>query len=146
MTAYGTDATIAAGNHFSLSVTVTPHAGVHVYAPGAADYRIIALKLDPQPFLKILPVKYPASEIYFFKPLNERVPTYQKPFTLVQDVVLDGAPSSQAMYRGKESLTLTGTLDYQACDDKICFNLTAVPLSWTVALRPLDSQRAAPTQ
>jgi peroxiredoxin len=143
MMAYGSDATIAAGNHFSLSVTITPHAGVHVYAPGAADYRIISLKLDLQPFLKILPVKYPASETYFFKPLNERVPTYQKPFTLVQDIVLDGALQSQAAYRGKESLTITGTLEYQACDDKVCFTPTAVPVSWTVALRPLDTQRAA---
>ena len=76
------------------------------------------------------------------KPLNERVPVYQKTFTLVQDVVLDGALSSQAAYRGKESMTIAGTLEYQACDDKICFNQTAIPVSWTIALRPLDTQRA----
>ena len=142
MTAYGSDATIAAGNRFSLSVNIAPHKGVHVYAPSASGYRIVELKLDAQPFLKVLPTKYPASEIYYFKPLNERVPVYQKPFTLVQDVVLDGALSSQAAYRGKESITIAGTLEYQACDDKICFNPAAVPVSWTVALRPLDTQRA----
>ena len=29
-------------------------------------------------------MSYPESEPYVFKPLNERVPVYQKPFTLVQ--------------------------------------------------------------
>ena len=109
-------------------------------------YRIVTLKIEPQPFLKILPVKYPPSQMYFFKPLNERVPTYQKPFTLVQDVVLDGAPSSQAAYRGKDSLTIAGTLEYQACDDKLCFNPATVPLSWTFVLKPLDTQRSARPQ
>jgi len=32
---------------------------------------------------------------------------------------------------------ITGTLEYQACDDKLCYNPTSVPLSWTVALTPL---------
>ena len=146
MTVYGSDATIAAGNRFSLSVRVAPHAGVHVYAPGASGYRIVGLKVEAQSFLKVLTLKYPASEIYHFKPLDERVPVYQKPFTLVQDVVLDGARDSQSAYRGKESITIAGTLEYQACDDKICFNPAAVPVSWTVALRPLDTQRAAPSQ
>ena len=146
MTAYGSDTTIAAGNRFSLSVNIVPHPGVHVYAPGASGYRIIGLKLEAQPFLKVLPAKYPASEIYYFKPLNERVPIYQKPFTLVQDVVLDGALQSQAAYRGKDSITIAGTLEYQACDDKICFNPAVVPVSWAVALRPLDTQRVTRPQ
>jgi hypothetical protein len=90
-----------------------------------------------QPFVRLLPVSYPSSEIYFFKPLNERVPVYQKPFRLVQEVVLEGHPEAQAAFRGRESLTVTATLDYQACDDKICFNPVSVPLSWTVSLRPL---------
>jgi len=146
MTSYGSDAVIAAGNHFSLSVDIVPHARMHVYAPGADGYRIVTLKIEPQAFLRILPVKYPPLEMYFFKPLKERVPIYQKPFTLAQDVVLDGAPSSQAAYRGKDSLTIAGTLEYQACDDKLCFNPATVPLSWTFVLKPLDTQRAARPQ
>ena len=82
-------------------------------------------------------MRYPASEIYVFKPLNERVPVYQKPFTLVQDVIPEVTPEAQAAFRGTNSLTITGTLEYQACDDKLCYNPTSVPLSWTVALTPL---------
>jgi hypothetical protein len=34
--------------------------------------------------------------------------------------------------------TITGALEYQACDDKVCFNPARVPLSFTITLKPLD--------
>jgi len=92
----------------------------------------------------VLPVQYPSAQIYIFKPLNERVSVFQKPFTLVQEVILEGTPQAQASLRGKENLTLTGSLDYQACDDKQCFNPISVPLSWTLTLRPLVRERPNP--
>jgi peroxiredoxin len=137
ITTYPSDAAVAPGNRFSIAVDVQPRARIHVYAPGARDYRVIALNIAPQPYIRLLPVTYPQSEIYFFKPLNERVPVFQKPFRLVQEVVLEGTAAAQASYVGKDSVTLTGTLDYQACDDAICFNPVSLPLSWTVSLRPL---------
>jgi peroxiredoxin len=141
VTTYPSDAAVAAGNRFALVLELAPRRGTHLYAPGASGYKVIALTVAPQPFVRVLPLKYPASEIYFFKPLNERVPVYQKPFRLVQEVVLEGQPQAQQAFRGKDSLTITGTLDYQACDDRECFNPTSVPLTWTVALRPLVTQR-----
>ena len=78
------------GNRFSLALDVSPHARIHVYAPGAASYRPIAVTIAPQPFVQLRPLQYPPSEIYFFKPLNERVPVYQKPFRLIQEVLLEG--------------------------------------------------------
>lgn len=137
VTTYTTDREIAPGNRFSIVLEITPKPGVHVYAPGAENYRIVSLDIPSQPFLRADAMTYPASEIYHFKPLDERVPVYQKPFRLVRELVLDGQPQAQAAYRGKDSLTITGTLEYQACDDRICFNPVALPLSWTVGLRPL---------
>jgi peroxiredoxin len=141
---YPSDSAVAAGNRFAVAVQVEPHAGVHVYAPGATGYRVIGLTITPQPFVRVLPPTYPKSEIYFFKPLNERVPVFQKPFTLVQELVLEGTPPAQAAFKGKESLTLKGSLDYQACDDKTCFNPVSLPLTWTIELRALVTER--PTQ
>jgi hypothetical protein len=141
ITTYPSDPAVAAGNRFALALTIQPHPNMHVYAPGAENYRAIALTIAPQPFVRVLPLKYPVSEIYLFKPLNERVPIYRKPFTLVQEVVLEGTPQAQAALRAKQSLTLTGTFDYQACDDKVCFNPASVPLSWTLTLRPLVFER-----
>ena len=148
VTTFPTNDVIAAGNRFSLVLDVTPRRGMHVYAPGASGYRVITATIAPQSFVRLSSLSYPASETYHFTPLNERVPVYQKPFSLVQDVVLDGDLKTQAALRGQESLTINGTLEYQACDDKICYNPVSVPLSWTVKLRPLVMQRpsAAPRE
>jgi hypothetical protein len=81
-------------------------------------------------------MEYPASEIYFFEPLKERVPVYQKPFRLLQEVVVEATPDAQAAWKGKDALTVRGVLEYQACDDKICYNPVTVPLSWSLKLRP----------
>ena len=110
-------------------------------APKNLGYRVISLKLDPHPQIHVLPVQYPVSEIYYFKPLKERVPVFQKPFQLVQELLLDGTPASQEALRGKEDLTLTGTLQYQACDDRICYNPVSVPLSWKLSLRNIIRER-----
>ena len=143
VTAYPSDAAVAPGNRFSLVVEVAPRPRLHVYAPGAekSGYRVISLKLDPHPQVHVLPMQYPASEIYNFKPLKERVPVFQKPFRLVQEVLLDGTPASQEALRGKEELALTGTLQYQACDDRICYNPVSVPLSWKLSLRNIIRER-----
>ena len=138
---YPSDSSVAPGNRITLAFEIQPHRDIHVYAPGASSYRIVSVGLAPQPFVRTLPLKYPASEIYFFKPLDERVPVYRKPFTLLQEVIVEGTREAQAALKGKETVTLSGTLDYQACDDKVCFNPASVPFAWTLALRPLVFER-----
>ncbi len=144
LTTYPSDAAVAAGNRVTLALDITPKPGMHVYAPGATGYRVVHLRLDEQPFVRTYAMAYPPSEIYFFAPLNERVPVYQKRFTLLQEVLIEGTSQAQAALRGKETLTLTGTLEYQACDDKVCYNPAEVPLSWTVAVRRLVTERPLP--
>jgi alkyl hydroperoxide reductase subunit AhpC len=133
--AYPSDASVSLGTRFSLVLDVTPKRGMHVYAPGALSYRVIDLNIEPQPHVRTMPIRYPASEIYHFKPLNERVPVYQKPFTLHMEVVPDATAEARKALSGKSELVITGTLDYQACDDKICYNPVSLPLSWRLALR-----------
>ena len=133
--AYPSDASAAPGTRFSLVVDITPKRGIHVYAPGAAGYRVIAVNITPQPYVRMLPVRYPASEIYNFVPLNERVAVYRKPFTLQVEVVPEATAEARKGLTGKTELVMTGTLEYQACDDKICYNPVSIPLSWKIALR-----------
>jgi len=144
LTTYVSDQTVAAGNRFALVLEIEPKRGMHVYAPGASSYRVIALTITPQPFVRVEPVKYPPSEIYHFRPLNERVPVYQKRFTLLQEIVLEGTPQAQAALRGRDTLAVNGTLAYQACDDKLCYNPASLPLSWTMSLQPLVTERPRP--
>jgi hypothetical protein len=141
LTTYPSNAGVAPGDRTSLVIEIQPGDGMHVYAPGAEGYKVIALTMAPQPFVRILPLQYPPSEIYVFVPLDERIPVYQKPFTLRQELVLDDRPEARAAFRGKPSLTVTATLSYQACDDKICFSPATVPLTWTVPLESAAGRR-----
>jgi len=138
------DPAIGVGSRFHLALDITPKPGMHVYAPGAGDsgYRVIGLALDAPSFLRVLPPEYPESEVYYFEPLDERVPVYQEPFRLVQEVVVEGDQESSAQIAEIDALTLTGRLDYQACDDRVCYDPASVPLSWTLTVSPLDRRRA----
>jgi peroxiredoxin len=133
---YPTDSVVALGDRFAIALEITPLENIHIYAPGAEKYRVVTVEIEPQPFVRLLPIQHPASEIYFFETLNERVPVYQKPFTLVQEVVPESSREARAAFEGKDTLTLTGSLEYQACDDRLCYNPVSVPLFWTVQLKP----------
>ena len=112
----------------TLTFDVAPRRRIHVYAPGA-EYQVVSVKLDTQPGVTAKKLEYPPSEIYLFEPTSEMVPVYQKPFTLKQVVTVN-----PAVLKGKNTLTLSGTLDYQACDDKVCFKPNAIPFKLSVDL------------
>jgi len=144
VTSYATDEVAALGTHFSLVLDVTPGARVHVYAPGARDYRPVTIRVEPQPGLLVKVPRYPKSEDYFFKPLNEHVPVYQHAFRIMQDVTLDPSREGTAALKDVTSLTINGRFEYQACDDRVCFAPQSVPLSWTIGVKPLDRERPKP--
>jgi peroxiredoxin len=142
ITTYVSDQIVAPGTLFSVVADVTPKAGMHVYAPGRHSYRVIELRLDSQPFLLTRALQYPPSEIYHFVPLDERVEVYQKPFRLIQDLSLSAAADARKALASVTDMTITGTLEYQACDASTCYLPTRVPLSHRVDVRPLDTARA----
>ena len=144
LTAYPSDPLVTVGTRFSIAVEIVPNPDIHVYAPGAEQmgYRVIGLTMAPVPHVRFEPVEFPASEIYHFEPLDERVRVYQQPFMLLQEVVVSGAAEVEEALAGLDALTLTGTLDYQACNDELCFDPVSVPLSFTLDLDALDRQRA----
>ena len=143
LTAYPSNTSVTVGSRFSIAVEIEPNPGIHVYAPGAEamGYRVVSLNLRPVPHVRFEPVEFPASEIYHFEPLDERVPVYQRPFTLLQEAVVAATPETEEALAQLDALTLSGTFDYQACDDRLCFEPVAVPLSFTLDLELLDRQR-----
>jgi peroxiredoxin len=142
-TTYLSDPVAAPGTIFSLVADVTPKPGMHVYAPGAHSYQVVRVSVDPQPVLVTRPATYPASEMYLFEPLNERVEVYQQPFRLVLDLSLSAAPEARKALAALDRMTITGTLEYQACSDTVCYLPQRIPLSYTIGVRPLDTERPA---
>jgi DsbC/DsbD-like thiol-disulfide interchange protein len=119
--------TVKAGAKVSLFVDVMPDAGIHVYAPGAKDYQPIAVTITPRAEVTIGQTVYPKSEMWSFD--GESVPVFQKPFRLTREVTI--AKSAKAGTK----LTVTGRVDYQACDDRVCFIPASLPVSWTIDVK-----------
>ena len=143
LTAYPSNPNITVGTRFSVAVDIEPNENMHLYAPGAEQmgYRVVGLTLAEVPHIRFEPVEFPESEIYHFEPLDERVPVYQQPFTLLQEAVVSGEPEAAEALAEIDAVTLSGTLDYQACDDTLCFDPVSVPLSFTLDVETLDRQR-----
>lgn len=138
VTAGVSDSRVAPGERVSLVFDVTPRPGMHVYAPGKHTYQVVGVQVDPQPWSRAHAVSYPAPEIYHFKPLDERVEVYLKPFRLVQDLTILATPEAQKLLAGQTSLTVSGRLQYQACDDRLCYSPQSVPVQWTLELKALE--------
>jgi hypothetical protein len=134
------DRDVAPGHRFSIVFDVVPARGVHVYARGQHDYRPITPLFDPVPALVFGEIDWPPSRVYFFEPLDERVPVYDQPFRLVQPVMLKVNEGSE-LQKTASALSIKGTLSFQACDDKICYMPQAVPFEISVGLKPLVRER-----
>ena len=116
-----------AGAKVSLFVDVVPDPGIHVYAPGAKDYQAIAMTIVEQPDVTIGKLVYPKSEMLSFD--GESVPVFQKPFRLIEEITITKSAKPGT------KLTVSGTVNYQACDDKVCFIPASLPVSWTVDVK-----------
>jgi DsbC/DsbD-like thiol-disulfide interchange protein len=136
ISSYVTQASDKRGARISVVLDITPGPGIHVYAPEVQGYRPIRLTIQPRAGIIVSKARYPKSEDYFFEALDEHVPVYQTPFQIVQDLMIDASAKGKAALAGLSSLTIKGVLEYQACDDKICFRAQSVPLSWEVKLGP----------
>lgn len=109
-----------------LFVDVTPKAKMHVYAPDKTQtYIPVALAIDADNAFKVHAPRFPPPEKYFFEPLKETQLVYSRPFRIVQDVTVARSPAGG-------TLTVKGTLRYQACDDKVCYMPQKVAVEWQV--------------
>jgi hypothetical protein len=120
-------ASVRPGGHVSLFVDVMPDQGIHVYAPGAKGYEAIALKVDRPAGVTVGHTVYPESERMLFD--GELIPVFQKPFRLGTTITVAKSAKPGA------KIAVTGTVAYQACDDKVCFVPASLPVSWTVDVK-----------
>lgn len=137
------DRTGVPGTRITLIAEVRLPPDVHVYAPGAEGYKTIKLDLDPLPEMEPKPAIYPPSKTLYLSAINERVPVFEGTFRLSQDVRV----SSSSEFWGSlgttgKLFTITGKLDYQACDKIKCYFPTSVPVKWQLQVFPLDRTRA----
>ena len=117
----------AAGGKIALFVDVTPKPNIHVYAPGSEFYIPITVKLNAPAEIKAGKLVYPKAETLTL--LDEKVAVFQKPFRLTQDMTIDKSAKPGS------TLTVSGTVHYQSCDDKVCDPPESAPVTWTVTVK-----------
>jgi hypothetical protein len=131
------------GTRVTLAAEVRLPPDLHVYAPGTQGYKPIRLVLDASPDVELKPAVYPPSKILYLAAIKERVPVFEGTFRIRQDIKV----SSAAQFWGSigqdgKTLTISGKLEYQACDKTTCFPPATVPLKWQLQVFPLDRTRA----
>jgi DsbC/DsbD-like thiol-disulfide interchange protein len=121
-----TSASETGRRHVTLTADVIPKPKMHVYAPGQDGYIVVALTLDANPAFTAAKATYPAPEKLVLKELNEKQLVYAKPFRIVEKITLsERAPDAP--------VTIKGTLRYQACDDRVCYQPITLPIEWKLA-------------
>jgi hypothetical protein len=137
------DRTGVPGNRITLIAQVKLPPDVHVYAPGTKGYRPIHLAIDSSPEIVLQPALYPHSKVLYLPAIQEKVPVFEGTFEIRQDLQIQTAADfANALPPDGKNITVAGKLEYQACDSKICFLPTSVPVQWQLQLMPLDRQRA----
>lgn len=137
ITASQTRVVAAPGQTVSLFVDVFPKPKMHVYAPEQkGGYIRIELTIDDDAAVTEAKPAFPKASDYYFEPLKETFKVFDAPFRIRQDITLASTAALRRRAAANETLTLTGTLRYQACDDQVCYRPDTVKLSWAIGLRP----------
>jgi hypothetical protein len=131
-----TDPGATPGERITLTLDVTPGPKMHVYAPGQDDYIPISLALEASKDFKTGPARFPDAQPLFLAPINMTAKVYNKPFQIAQTVTLATTQALRQRAGAKDTLTINGTLKYQACDDLVCYRPDSLAVSWKVALSP----------
>ena len=142
LTLFQSDDVVAPGSRFTVVAEVALPPDVHVYAPGVKGYRPIRLMIEAPPELRLLPLRYPNAQVLFLPAINESVPVYQGKFRLSQDVVVSASKQFISTLARPKTITVSGTLLYQACDREKCYLPQKSDVSWNVRVIPLDQERS----
>lgn len=147
LTSYVTDDQVFAGNRVSLILDIELPAKMHLYAPGVKGYKAVAFQLDRHPNARFFDASFPKAAIMNLPAIRETVPVYSGKVRITRDIIVG---TDENMRKGS-NVEITGSFEYQACDDEICYIQAKVPLKFSVAVQaqdiprvPEDLRRAAP--
>ena len=122
-------ASAALGTALTLWADVTPNPSIHIYAEGAKDFTPVSLVLTPNAAIAAGRPTYPKPGTAIAPGATDAVPAYAQTFRITLPVTI------RSTAKPGEVLTVTGAVNYQACDDRLCYPVTVAPVTWKVAVR-----------
>jgi hypothetical protein len=139
------DRSVIPGGRVSLIAEIELPPDVHVYSPGVQGYKPIQLILQGLPGIELQPVVYPNSKILYLEAIQEHVPVFEGKFRVSQDLTITPSRISdglRAVFSHERTISITGDLKYQACDQTVCYPPASVPVKWQLQILPLDLKRS----
>jgi hypothetical protein len=139
------DRSVIPGGRVSLSAEIELPPNVHVYSPEVQGYKPIQLTLQRLPGIELQPVVYPNSKVLYLEAIQEHVPVFEGKFRISEDLTVTPSKASDAMravFSKERTISITGDLKYQACDQTVCYPPTSVPVKWQLQVLPLDLKRS----
>ncbi len=124
---------VSPGAHATLALAVTPRPGIHVYAPGNPDYIPVAVEMAPRAGVTFQAAVFPPGHDLLFGPLKTAVKVYSEPFDVRVPFAVQ-RPKGKSTASKAGTVTVHGTLSYQACDDKVCFPPQSAPFEVRVPI------------
>lgn len=140
VTAWASDAVVRGGNRFALGLDIDLNDKMHVYAPEVEGYIAIDWRMEDAAGLTHYEAEYPKSVSLHLPAIEETVPVFEGSFRVVRDVMVGQARDIDGLLADGQ-ITIRGSLRYQACDDKVCYLPTTVPLEWVLNFEGHDRER-----
>jgi len=134
LSAYPSQNEVRRGNRITLVLEVELPPKMHLYAPGVEGYRPVDVSVAEHPAVQAHEPEFPESRMLHLEAIQETVPVYDGTVRILQDVTIS------PRYR-EASLQIPATFSYQACDDRVCYLPTQVPLTFHLTLDDHDGQR-----
>jgi cytochrome c biogenesis DsbD-like protein len=122
-------ATVEKGGVVTLWADVTPKPNIHVYASNKQGFTPVTLAIGAQPRITIGKTTYPNPELAITPGTDALIPMYSKSFRLAQTITI--APSAKS----GDVLTIAGAINYQACNETLCFPVTSLPVTWALKVK-----------
>ena len=124
----GVDGMVRPGGRVLLWVKMTPNPGKRVYAAGAKDFLPVTFVPTPHASVTFSPPAYSQSELDANSGSPTPVPVYRKEFRIAIPIVIS------ATAKHNDTLTVGAAVNYQACDDRLCYPSTSIPVLWKLFL------------
>jgi hypothetical protein len=133
------DATLTPGHKTTLVIEIEPRPKIHLYAPGAKGYLAVDWQMDQSKAWNALPTVFPTSHMLNLPAINETVPVFSDRIRLVRDLTLGPEADLQSALGTDRVLAVAGSLQYQACDDKLCYFPKTIPITWNFKVAQAES-------
>jgi DsbC/DsbD-like thiol-disulfide interchange protein len=122
----GVEAPVAAGARVALILEVEPKTSMHVYAPEQKGVIPASLRLEPNSKIAARPAIFPKGESLTVA--GETQIVYSRPFRVEVPVTIAAGQKAG-------SVVVSGTFEYQACDNRVCYAPKKVAVSWPLTVR-----------